>query len=130
MSFRKLFLTMMGSGALLGFVLFGISFYFRESFAAAGDLGTNSARTWSVLILALPAFVLGWALSFIFENLTESCGWVYWTLLALFGGIVLSITLLLGHQYLPLSFKGILPAAILAGVVAPLPSAIKAWMED
>ena len=130
MGLKKLLITTAVSGVLLGLVLFGICFYFRESFAAAGDLGSNSARTWSVFILAIPAFVLGWGLSFIFESLTESSDWTYWLALALFGGIVLATTLLLGYRFLPLSFMGILPPAILSGLVAPLPSAIKAWMEE
>ncbi len=121
---------MMMCGVGVGFALFGIAYYFRESFIVVGDVGFSEAMAWSVLILALPALAIGWGLSFVLSDLTESNDWKLWVGIVLFGMSVAGTSLLLEYTFLPLSFKGLLPTTILAGLTAPFPLAFRAWMEE
>lgn len=130
MNISKFFAIMMMCGAGVGTVLFGVAYYFRESFIVVGDVGFSEAMAWSVLILALPALVIGWGLSFVLPDLTESSDWKLWVGIVLFGLSVAGTSLFLEYQFLPLSFKGLLPTTILAGLTAPFPLAFRAWMEE
>ncbi len=130
MNIGKFFAIMVMCGVGIGIALFGIAYYFRESFIVVGDVGFSEAMAWSVLILALPALVIGWGLSFVLSDLTESTDWKLWVGIVLFGLAVAGTAMLCEYHYLPLSFKGLLPTTILAGFTAPFPLAFRAWIEQ